>query len=70
MLLRIIVLIIGVPLGFWLVRYRTKVVDVVGKMAWAERYLGEGGTYNVWLLIGTLVTAGSILYFFGLLPYV
>lgn len=68
MILRLIILLVGVPLGFWLVRYRAKVVEVAGKMSWAERYLGDGGTYNVWLLIGTFISAGSILYFFGLFP--
>lgn len=68
MIVKILVLIIGAPLGFWFVRNRARVVETVGKMEWAERYLGNGGTYNVWLLIGTLLAVGSILYFFGLLP--
>ncbi len=68
MLLRILVLVLGVTIGFWVVRYRVKVVDTVGKMEWAERSLGNGATYNVWVLIGTGIVAGSILYFFGLFP--
>ena len=68
MFIKFLFLVVGIPVGFWLVRYRARIVDSIGKMSWAERYLGDGGTYNVWILIGTAVVAGSILYFFDLLP--
>ena len=68
--MKIIIALIGVPLGFWLARYRVKVVDSFGKMTWAERYLGTGGSYTVWVIIGTAMVIGSILNLFGLLPFV
>lgn len=68
MLIRWMVLLIGVPLGFWVMRYKDRIVGMVGKMEWAERYLGEGGTYNMWSLIGLAIIIGSFLFFFGLFP--
>lgn len=65
---RILVGLIGIPVGYYILRYKDRVVMTVGKMEWAERYLGAGGTYNAWVVIGMAVIAGSFLYMFGVFP--
>jgi len=66
--IRILVGVIGIPVGYYLLRYKDRVVMTVGKMEWAERYLGSGGTYNAWVLIGMAVIIGSGMYLFGVFP--
>lgn len=38
-------------------------VRMVGKMGWAERRLGDGGTYTVWKMIGVIAPIAGIIYF-------
>ena len=45
--------------AFLLIKYREKVVGFTGKFAWAEKYLGSGGTYNLMVIIAV------ILFFWG-----
>ena len=45
--------------AFLLIKYREKVVGFTGKFAWAEKYLGTGGTYNLMVIISI------ILFFWG-----
>jgi len=42
-------------LGIALIRYAFPIVRTLGQMDWAERYLGSGGTYTAWKLIGVLM---------------
>lgn len=37
--------------AFFLMKYREKVVEMTGKFAWAEKYLGTGGTYNLMVIL-------------------
>lgn len=68
MFIRVLVGLIGIPLGIVIMIYKDRIVLTAGKMELAERYLGEGGTYNAWVIIGMLVSAGSFLYLVGLFP--
>lgn len=68
MLLRVVVGLIGIPLGFIILVYKERIVFTFGKMEWAERRLGSGGTYNVWVLVGLGVMIGSFLYMIGSFP--
>jgi len=36
-----------------------------GKMGWAERRFGEGGTYTVWKMIGVVAPIAALIYFFS-----
>ena len=65
---RILVFIIGAPVGFWVVRYKDRIVNMVGKMELAEKYLGDGGTYNMWVVIGMGIILGSFMYMIGIFP--
>ncbi len=51
--------ILAIAAAFALIKYREKVVGFTGKFAWAEKYLGSGGTYNLMVIIAV------ILFFWG-----
>lgn len=65
--MRFLVGIIGIPLGFIMIVYRKKLHDITGSMAWAEKYLGQGGTFTALALIGLAVSALSLMYMLGTL---
>lgn len=60
---RIIIFIVLFIIGILMVKYREKIVFTVGKNDIAEKYLGMGGTYNMWVLIGiiTIIVGTMIL---------
>ena len=45
--------------AFLLIKYRERIVNLTGKFAWAEKYLGYGGTYHF------MVILAIILFFWG-----
>ena len=65
---RILIFIIGVPVGLYMVRYKDRIVANFGKMAWAEKSLGAGGTYNAWVIFGMIIMIISALIITGSLP--
>jgi hypothetical protein len=40
--------------SFVLIKWREKIVELVGKIPWAEQKLGRGGTYTLMVLIAIL----------------
>lgn len=70
MVIKIIVLIVGFLLGFYILRSKEQIVMTFGKMSWAEQKLGAGGTYNVWVIIGLLIMVGSVMYATDTLPFI
>jgi hypothetical protein len=51
---RIMIFIALFALGILMVVYRERIVNTIGKNDIAERYLGMGGTYNMWVIIGII----------------
>jgi hypothetical protein len=47
--------IIAIILAFFLLKYREQVVSFTGKFAFAEKYLGQGGTYRLMVILAVLV---------------
>ena len=64
---RILVGILGVPLGILIMVYRYHLKQFTGDIDFAERYLGSGGTYNLFIIIGLAVSILSVMYAFGTL---
>ena len=60
--MRIFLGLIGVVLSILLIIYRGKVIHFMGPVAWAERHLGGGGTYTLFVLIGILGFIFSLMY--------
>lgn len=64
---RILIGIFGIPLGVLIMIYRYQLKQVTGNVSWAEQYLGMGGTYNLFIIIGLAVSIFSLMYAFGTL---
>lgn len=62
---RILVGIIGIPIGFLIIYYRTQIKDWVGNIGFAEKFLGRGGTWTVLPLIGLAISILSFLWMIG-----
>lgn len=65
--LRILYSLIGISFGTVLVLYANKIVDNVGRMELAEKYLGFGGTYTAVRLIGIFLIFFFLAYMTGIL---
>ena len=46
--------ILAIGAAFVFIKYREKIVEMTGKFAWAEKYLGSGGTYNLMVILGII----------------
>lgn len=65
--MKILVGLIGFPLGLVLVVYRERVKRFTGDFAFAEKWFGPGGTYTFLLIFGIAVSFLSLMYAFGTL---
>ena len=55
---------IGLP---WTIYYK-KLTELIGlKIAWAERYLGSGGTYTAYFIFGIVLMVLGFLIGFGVI---
>ncbi len=52
---RIVILIIGLVLGFLFILKPLQIVSIIGKMPWAEEKMGPGGTYSAVQLFGIFI---------------
>lgn len=64
---RIFAIVLGIPLGILIIIYRYQLKQFTGNIAWAEQYLGSGGTYNLFVIIGIAVGILSLMYGLGTL---
>lgn len=65
LLKKLLILGVGIPLGLAIIKYRERIQRFTGPFAFAETWLGTGGTYTVIFLFGCAVVVGTILYFLG-----
>jgi hypothetical protein len=63
-ILKIIVLILGIVAGVGMMTHSYQLTQLFGYNSLAERYLGTGGTYSMWKLLGLLTIIGAFLYAF------
>lgn len=57
--------LLGMGLAYLIVKYREQIVEMTGQFSWAEKYLGRGGTYNAYVLLGIIIFIISFLFFIG-----
>ena len=57
--MKFLLLLAGVSLGSIAIIYTSQIVRTFGHLDWAERYLGAGGTYAAWKLIGVACILGG-----------
>lgn len=61
-IVKILIFLICTGIAILILKYTEPIVRMIGKMDWAERYLGMGGTYTAWKLIAILLIVGSLVY--------
>ena len=59
---KILIFLVCTGLAILILVYTEPLVRMIGKMSWAERYFGMGGTYTVWKLIAVSLIVGSLIY--------
>jgi len=64
-IIKFLALIASVWLCVMIIRYRERIVRFVGKSEMAERYLGAGGTYTMWILIAIIVVIFAVVWLVG-----
>lgn len=57
-------LIAGASISYLALGRTLQMAHTFGKMGWAERMFGEGGTYTVWKIIGVVAPIITIVRFF------
>lgn len=65
MLTKVIIFIISLVAGSLLMMKREYIVREIGHNATAEKYLGGGGSYLMWSLIGLFIIILGFLYLLG-----
>ncbi|MEX0594611.1 MAG: hypothetical protein WD157_00735 [Patescibacteria group bacterium] len=64
-IIKILVLLGGIVGGVLMMRHNYQLVQLFGYAGLAERYLGQGGSYTMWKLLGLLAIFGSLYYVFS-----
>jgi len=64
---RILVAVFGLPLGILIMVYRFQLKQLTGDIDFAEKYLGTGGTYTFFIILGVIVFVLSLMYALGTL---
>ncbi len=62
--------LVGVALGFLLIKYRYQLYKMMGSWSFAESIFGSGGTVTAMTLIGFVIIIFSIMLMFGQLDTV
>lgn len=57
--------LIGIVTGLAIIKYRYRIREFTGVIGFAEQYLGSGGTYSFYILLGIATIFGSVLYATG-----
>ncbi|HPM27794.1 MAG TPA: hypothetical protein PLX55_01335 [bacterium] len=58
-------LVAGALISFFSLGYSLKMARIFGKVGWAEKYFGPGGTYTMWKIIGVIAPIVAVVYFFA-----
>lgn len=64
-LARIVTFVLTFAVGILIIRHAEWIVRNFGYMSWAEKYMGNGGTYSAWKLFGVLIMIWGFLYAVG-----
>jgi hypothetical protein len=63
--------IVWIIVGILVMRYNFSIVQLFGKVGWAENHLsgGLGGTYTMYKLLGLLIVILALLYMFNSIDF-
>ncbi len=71
MVSKIIIFVLSIVVGLYFLVKSEYIVRVIGHNAWVDSYLGRGGSYLMWKVIGIAVMILGFLYLLGDLdPYI
>lgn len=59
-LARLILLVVAIIVAYYMVKFREKLVRLVGKNYYAEKFLGAGGSYTMWVLLAVILVAFAV----------
>jgi len=59
MVARILITLLMIGLATAILKFTEPIVNMFGRNDLAERYLGVGGTYNMWKIVGVLIVLAS-----------
>lgn len=59
---KLVLLVLAFAAAYFMVKYREKLVRVVGKNYYAEKYLGAGGSYSMWIVLAVILVALALYY--------
>ncbi len=62
---KVLFALIGFPLSFLIIIYRAKLKNFTGDIDFAEKYLGSGGTYSLFVLVGIGLFFVTLMYITG-----
>lgn len=64
--------IVGIIIGYLLIRYSVSITEMFGRVDWAEEHLrgGLAGTYSLYRLVGLIFIILSLLYIFGAVGFI
>lgn len=62
---KLIVGILGLPVAILIAMFRYQIIQFTGKLDWAERNLGNGGSYTLILILAMIFWFGSLVYALG-----
>lgn len=57
----------AMALGFGILVFRGRIKDMTGSIGFAERYLGPGGTWTFFILLGIALFIGGLMWATGTL---
>lgn len=63
-LVKTLILILGLGVGTVFVKYNYQLTQLFGHNSLAERYIGNGGTYTMWKLLGVVAILATIWWVF------
>ncbi|MDX9970914.1 MAG: hypothetical protein RBS56_03330 [Candidatus Gracilibacteria bacterium] len=66
-MLKFIVLILGTAVSLAILKFRLEVKNMLGDIAFAEKYFGTGGTHFLVIIIGIVIFVFSLMYATGTL---
>jgi hypothetical protein len=59
---KVLFALIGFPLAFLIIIYRERIKAFTGSIGFAEKYLGAGGTYTLYVLLGIIIFFVTLMY--------
>ena len=65
--MRIIFGFLGIIIGIIILRKTYQLAEMFGQIEFAEKYLGSGGTYTFYKIVGLVLIVSGATYMFGIL---